>query len=100
MNNNSLRILIVAGEASGDLHGSHLVESLQKLRPEGRFFGMGGKKMRALGVETFFDIERMGAVGVVEVLEPSFQSGNGPRLQGVTPRFESSQPAAPGCEGS
>jgi lipid-A-disaccharide synthase len=69
MNNKPLRILIVAGEASGDLHGSHLVESLQKLRPEGRFFGMGGKKMRSHGVETFFDIERMGAVGVVEILE-------------------------------
>lgn len=69
MNKKSLRTLIVAGEASGDLHGSHLVESLQKLRPEGRFFGMGGKKMRALGVETFFDIERMGAVGVVEIFE-------------------------------
>ena len=64
----SNKFLIVAGEASGDLHGSHLVEALKTLRPEDRFFGMGGKKMRALGVETFFDIERMGAVGVVEIL--------------------------------
>lgn len=66
MNNN---FLIVAGEASGDLHGSHLVEALKKLRPESRFFGMGGKKMRSEGVETFFDIERMGAVGAIEILE-------------------------------
>jgi len=58
----------VAGEASGDLHGSHLVEALNKLRPECRFFGMGGKKMRSQGVETIFDIERMGAVGAVEIL--------------------------------
>jgi lipid-A-disaccharide synthase len=68
MNKQSLRTLIVAGEASGDLHGSHLVEALKKLRPECRFFGMGGKKMRSEGVETFFDIERMGAVGAVELL--------------------------------
>jgi lipid-A-disaccharide synthase len=66
MNNN---FLIVAGEASGDLHGSHLVEALKNLRPESRFSGMGGKKMRSEGVETFFDIERMGAVGAIEILE-------------------------------
>lgn len=68
MNKKSLRILIVAGEASGDLHGSHLVQALKTLKPEGRFFGVGGKKMRSEGVETFFDIERMGAVGAVEIL--------------------------------
>jgi len=61
-------MLIVAGEASGDLHGSHLVQALKNLRPEYRFFGMGGKNMRSEGVETFFDIERMGAVGIVEIL--------------------------------
>ncbi len=69
MNNKSLRLLIVAGEASGDLHGSHLVEALKELRPGFRFFGMGGKKMRSEGVDTFFDIERMGAVGAIELLE-------------------------------
>ena len=69
MNKKPFNTLIVAGEASGDLHGSHLVEAFQKLRPECRFFGMGGKKMRSLGVETFFDIERMGAVGAIEILE-------------------------------
>jgi lipid-A-disaccharide synthase len=68
MSQKSYRILIVAGEASGDLHGSHLVESIKSLHPECRFAGVGGKKMRAEGVETFFDIERMGAIGVIEVL--------------------------------
>lgn len=68
MNKKSLRTLIVAGEASGDLHGSHLVQALKIIRPECRFFGMGGKNMRSEGVETFFDIERMGAVGAVEIL--------------------------------
>jgi lipid A disaccharide synthetase len=64
----SLRILIVAGEASGDLHGSHLVEAIKSFHPKCRFFGVGGKKMRAEGVETFFDIERMGAIGAIEIL--------------------------------
>jgi lipid-A-disaccharide synthase len=64
----SFRILIVAGEASGDLHGSHLVEAIKSFHPNSRFLGVGGKKMRAEGVETFFDIERMGAIGAIEVL--------------------------------
>ena len=68
MSDKSYRFLIVAGEASGDLHGSGLVHALKILQPNCRFSGLGGKRMRGEGVETFFDIGRMGAVGVVEVL--------------------------------
>jgi lipid-A-disaccharide synthase len=60
--------LIIAGEASGDLHGSNLVSALKVLLPHARFSGMGGSRMRKAGVETLFGIERMGAVGVIEVL--------------------------------
>ncbi len=64
----TLEFLIIAGEASGDLHGSNLVSALKALLPQVRFSGMGGSRMRQAGVETLFGIERMGAVGVVEVL--------------------------------
>ncbi len=64
----TLDFLIIAGEASGDLHGSNLVSALKALLPQVRFSGMGGSRMRQAGVETLFGIERMGAVGVVEVL--------------------------------
>ena len=60
--------LIIAGEASGDLHGSKLVSALKVLQPHARFSGMGGSRMREAGVETLFGIERMGTVGVIEVL--------------------------------
>ena len=60
--------LVVAGEASGDLHGSNLVSALKVLQPHARFTGMGGSRMREAGVETLFGIERMGTVGVIEVL--------------------------------
>ena len=60
--------LIIAGEASGDFHGSNLVSALKVLLPHARFSGMGGARMREAGVETLFGIERMGTVGVVEVL--------------------------------
>ena len=59
--------LIVAGEASGDLHGSKLVQSLLDIYPKAQFTGMGGTRMRDAGVNTLFGIERMGAVGVVEI---------------------------------
>jgi len=62
------RFLIIAGEASGDLHGGSLVRSLKKLHPGCEFSGLGGDHMREEGVKTFFDIDRMGAVGVVELL--------------------------------
>mgnify|MGYP006414248141 CR=1 FL=1 len=59
--------LIVAGEASGDLHGSKLVQSLLDIYPKARFTGMGGTRMRDAGVNTLFGIERMGSVGLVEI---------------------------------
>lgn len=61
------RILIVAGEDSGDLHGSRLISAFKKIHPDADFHGLGGKKMRREGVHTFFDIDRMGTVGVVEI---------------------------------
>jgi len=60
--------LIIAGEASGDLHGSNLVSALKVFLPHARFTGMGGSRMREVGVDTLFGIERMGTVGIVEVL--------------------------------
>lgn len=60
--------LIIAGEASGDLHGSNLVSALKAFLPHSRFSGMGGSRMQEEGVDTLFGIERMGTVGIVEVL--------------------------------
>ena len=68
MSDKSYRFLIVAGEASGDLHGGGLVRALKILHPNCQFSGLGGNRMREEGVDTFFDIGRMGAVGFVEVL--------------------------------
>ena len=64
----SSQFLIVAGEASGDIHGSGLVQALKKINPDCEFSGLGGNCMRREGVKTFFDIDRMGAVGIVELL--------------------------------
>lgn len=60
--------MIVAGEASGDLHGSNLVKAALQLDPELRFSGIAGPRMRAAGVEALVDSSEMAVVGLVEVL--------------------------------
>ena len=59
-------ILILAGEASGDLHGSILAERLRALRPDLALVGTGGTRMREAGVEMLAEHE--GVVGFVEVI--------------------------------
>ncbi len=59
-------ILILAGEASGDLHGALLAEQLRALRPDVPLTGTGGERMRAAGVPLL--AEQEGVVGFVEVL--------------------------------
>lgn len=61
------RIMIVAGEASGDLHGANLVKSLKQLQPGLSICGMGGKNLRSQGVEILCDAEKVAVVGLLEV---------------------------------
>ncbi len=59
---------MIAGEASGDLHGSHLVKELLSLDPSLRIYGVGGEKMKNEGVELIADSNKMAVVGITEVL--------------------------------
>lgn len=61
------RVMIIAGEASGDLHGSSLVRAAHALDPSLAFFGIGGAMMREAGVDTLVDAREMAVVGLVEV---------------------------------
>lgn len=61
-------ILIVAGEASGDMHGANLVRAMHAACPEITFSGMGGDELAAAGVKVLFDASRIAVVGIVEVL--------------------------------
>jgi lipid-A-disaccharide synthase len=62
------KILIIAGEASGDLHGSHLVKEMLSLDPSLQVYGVGGEKMKNEGVELIADSKEMAVVGITEVL--------------------------------
>jgi lipid-A-disaccharide synthase len=61
-------IMIIAGEASGDARAAGLVRAVKRLDPSVRFFGIGGDRMRAEGVETLVDSRVMAVVGLFEVL--------------------------------
>jgi lipid-A-disaccharide synthase len=62
------RILMVAGEASGDLYGSLLANALREGHPRLGFQGIGGPRMKAAGVDLFADSRDLAVVGLTEVL--------------------------------
>lgn len=61
-------ILMLAGEASGDLHGAGLARALRNRWPNAQLLGTGGPRMAAEGVEILTDFRRLAVMGFVEVL--------------------------------
>jgi lipid-A-disaccharide synthase len=63
-----VRIVLVAGEASGDLLGAGLIAELRKRYPDAQFAGIGGDAMRGAGMDTWFDATELAVMGLSEVL--------------------------------
>ncbi|MGM0517126.1 MAG: lipid-A-disaccharide synthase [Pseudomonadota bacterium] len=64
----SPRIMLAAGEASGDMYAAELVAALEHRLPDVQTFGLGGAHARAAGMETIVDLDRVSVMGLVEVL--------------------------------
>lgn len=63
------KLMIIAGEISGDLHGASLVEELVKIDPSISISGIGGDKMQLAGMNLLYHIKDMAFLGFVEVIK-------------------------------
>lgn len=62
-----MKILIIAGEQSGDVLGSKLIAQIKSSRKDVEFVGIGGKLMEAQGLKSLFSIEELSVMGILEV---------------------------------
>ena len=88
-----MRIMIVAGEASGELHGAGVVAALRARRPEIDILGIGGDRMEQAGCELVYHIERFSVMG-------HHRSPPAPALRSegtAPPGRYSSNPGVPTC---
>ncbi len=63
------KLMVIAGEASGDLHGGNVILELKKLNPHLTMFGTGGELLESAGVELFYRVEELAVIGFVEVMK-------------------------------
>ncbi|OQW96202.1 MAG: lipid-A-disaccharide synthase [Verrucomicrobia bacterium A1] len=64
----SKRVLVVAGEISGDMHAGAVVRSVLRRNPNIEFFGIGGEELHAAGVHVLHDVKEMAVLGIAEVI--------------------------------
>ena len=63
------KIMIIAGESSGDFHASSLIQALKKINPDIEICGIGAEKMRQAGAKLYFDISELSIIGFTDVLK-------------------------------
>ena len=62
------KIVVIAGEASGDAHAGRMLAELKKMAPDIQVSGIGGDSMRAAGADIKVDFSELAVMGLVEVL--------------------------------
>lgn len=67
-----MKILILAGEASGDLHASNLIYSFKNIDPAAEIYGIGGNKMEKAGVQIIYPYDKISVVGFSEIFSKIF----------------------------
>lgn len=64
-----MKLFVIAGEASGDMHGANLINAIKKLQPDAKFEGFGGEKLKAAGMKLLRPMEKLNFMGFVEVVK-------------------------------
>lgn len=62
-----MKVLFITGEASGDLHASNLINSLKKIKPDIKFYGIGGNEMKKAGVDIIYPSDKISVIGFSEI---------------------------------
>ncbi len=63
-----MRLLISAGEASGEMYGAQLIEALHRRVPNLECFGVGGERMQSAGCDLVVQSRELAVVGITEIL--------------------------------
>lgn len=71
--NRVLKIAMLAGEASGDILGAGLIAAIKKKYPHSEFFGVGGERMQAQGFTSWYPMDRLAVMGLIEPLKRIFE---------------------------
>ncbi|MEN8135325.1 MAG: lipid-A-disaccharide synthase [Thermodesulfobacteriota bacterium] len=61
------KVMIVTGEASGDMHGANLIKAMKAIQPDLSVYGMGGEALIAQGMEPLYDAAKLSVIGILEV---------------------------------
>ena len=69
MSESSKKLMIITGEVSGDLIGAALIKELKTLKPNLNIVGIGGDKMKSVGMELIYHSDQMAFLGFVEVVK-------------------------------
>lgn len=64
-----MKFFVIAGEASGDMHGANLLHEIRKLAPNSSFEGFGGKRLEEAGMKVLRDMDKLNFMGFVEVVK-------------------------------
>ncbi len=75
------RLLVVAGEVSGDIHAANLLEALRRREPGLTAFGVGGERLEAAGLELLAHTDELAHMGLIEVIREL------PRIRGILERL-------------
>ena len=66
------RLMLIAGEHSGDMHAARILTELRKRHPDMQCIGIGGQRCRDAGMETLYDLDDMAVMGLTEILSRYF----------------------------
>ncbi|OCL25611.1 lipid-A-disaccharide synthase [Orenia metallireducens] len=63
------KIMVVAGEVSGDMYAAKVIKEMKKIYPDLEFIGMGGRRMKLEGVELIYDPTKLSTIGFIEAIK-------------------------------